>query len=58
MANLTGHTRYRADWRGRLILQVEERVQGDYYATGPATEDRFRWRDACVEDLKPVLRGA
>lgn len=47
---LTGKTRYRTGWFGRLILQVEEQIG----RTDPMTceTDYFpRWRDAKAEDL-------
>lgn len=37
---LTGHTRLRVDWRGRLIVQVEYEQAGSRW-----------WRDAAVSDL-------
>lgn len=51
---LTGKTKYRVGWRGRLILQVEEAwttlidLNGSgYYDEGHHT----RWRDATAADL-------
>lgn len=49
---LTGNTRYRSNWRGKLILQVEDR--GIKYENCGAYVDSMRvryWRDATVEDL-------
>lgn len=52
--NLTGRTRYRSNWRGKLILQVEytryycHDLNGSgYYDEGHTTH----WRDAKAEDL-------
>lgn len=42
---LTGKTRYRTGWFGKLILQVE--VRGKH--------SMFYWRDAKVEDLSLLL---
>lgn len=51
---LTGRTRHRANWRGKLILQVEYEVAfchdlngSGYYDTGTT----LRWRDARAIDL-------
>jgi len=51
---LTGRTRYRTNWRGKLILQVEfsrsycHDLNGSgYYDEGTTTH----WRDATAEDL-------
>ncbi|MCE9567405.1 MAG: hypothetical protein K8U57_35845 [Planctomycetes bacterium] len=56
MNHLTGKTRVRIGWRGRLILQVQETYQ---YSTGGDSLLRphtgYRWRDAKVTDL-PVFR--
>jgi hypothetical protein len=42
----TGRSRFRTNWRGRLILQVEWRVAGD----SPGAWNRV-WRDARVRDI-------
>lgn len=49
---LTGKQRFRTNWRGKLILQVQE----NYTATencGPFIDcyPAKRWRDATVQDL-------
>lgn len=56
MSALTGRTRYRRGWFGRLILQVEfsQRYVRDlngsgYYDSGLIT----KWRDARVDDYLP-----
>lgn len=51
--SLTGNTRYRQNWRGRMILQVEESYTdssciGGYVDVWPAK----RWRDARLSDLQ------
>ena len=49
---LTGNTRYRTNWRGKLILQVEETIQSyDWRGGGSYSPEFLRWRDAAVEDL-------
>jgi hypothetical protein len=65
MSELTGATRYRTGWFGRLILQVEERYVA-YYEGRPGFERRpdpnpirnpvhaTKWRDASVSDF-PML---
>lgn len=51
---LTGRTRYRTNWRGKLILQVEYTTHycrdlngSGYYDEG----EKVSWRDARAEDL-------
>ena len=41
MNQLTGRTRFRSNWRGKLLLQVQ------YFEVPGA----FLWRDATTEDL-------
>jgi len=49
---LTGRTRYRRGWFGRLILQVEETgCLFDPRGGGSYSPDYTRWRDAKVDDL-------
>lgn len=60
---LTGRTRYRRAWWGKVVLQVEERVtlpldrrvrlEGGYQPHAQA-QRVLRWRDATVDD---ALRG-
>ena len=53
---LTGETRYRSGWRGKLILQVEE--TGIQYENCGAYVDSARvryWRDAKVDDLSDLI---
>lgn len=45
MSQLTGRTRFRANWREKLILQVE------VVEWVPGGEKRQLWRDAKTEDL-------
>ena len=53
MAQLTGKQRYRSNWRGKLILQVEEAAQHSSYIVN---EVEFwtvtKWRDATLFDLQ------
>lgn len=55
---LTGKTRYRLGWRGRLVLQVEytERraMAGGWVVPKPYTVRC--WRDATVEDLQALYQ--
>lgn len=51
---LTGRTRYRTNWRGRLILQIEYSLHHtrDLNGTGYYEDwDTLHWRDARAEDL-------
>lgn len=55
---LTGNIRYRAGWRGRVILQVEVRQVAYYVGKLAPTIQREAvfervWRDARMEDLDP-----
>ena len=53
MAQLTGNHRYRSNWRGKLILQVEETLQRSAYVVNEIefwTETK--WRDATLFDLQ------
>lgn len=54
MASSTGRRRHRRNWRGKLILQVEE-VQNHTQCLGGSGhfEDwqTVRWRDAKLSDL-------
>lgn len=47
--NLTGRTRFRANWRGKLLLQVEVVGHGGYRG------DKYQfWRDAETQDLSEL----
>lgn len=50
--SLTGNTRHRINWRGKVIMQVEywERELRSPYCSG-------RWRDACAQDLVDIAQG-
>ncbi|PRA46676.1 hypothetical protein [Brucella pituitosa] len=49
---LTGRTRYRTNWRGKLILQVEEAgIEVDYDLYHVESHNVTSWRDAKVVDL-------
>jgi len=51
---LTGRTRYRSNWRGKLILQVEysQHHVKDLNGSGYYDDwDTLHWRDARPEDL-------
>lgn len=54
MATETGRTRHRIDWRGRLILQLEERFEGFPGGVRIAFGNErtwTEWRDADVDDI-------
>jgi hypothetical protein len=56
---ITGATRYRENWRGKLILQVEYYVDEGTYsksprADGEAPPRETGWRDASTMDLSPI----
>lgn len=57
---LTGKTRCRVNWKGLLILQVEETFYTYTWNDLPPSEDKwhFKWRDAKVEDLTENLNEA
>lgn len=61
-SGLTGKTRYRLSWRGRLVLQVEYRARryvSRYAVPPPWALDLARyWRDATVEDLQILHESA
>ncbi len=46
---LTGNTRFRATWRGKLVLQVQYSYSATIY--GEVTT-AFGWRDAKTQDIK------
>ena len=53
---LTGNTRHRRSWRGKLILQFEERVTGESPECNGGEIvcrdiDYTHWRDARLEDM-------
>lgn len=51
---LTGRTRYRTGWRGKIILQVEytEYYCHDIHGSGHFDEGHTtHWRDATADDL-------
>lgn len=54
---ITGQTRYREGWFGRLILQVEENVT--FYrpasSCNPSKIVTTRWRDARASDLYLIV---
>lgn len=53
---ITGETRYRTGWFGKLILQVEENTSG-YLSVGgcnPRRVNSTRWRDAKAQDLRLI----
>ena len=55
MEQLTGVTRYRTNWRGQLILQVEFYM---IYDSVTFTESPPpHWRDARVSDLVGTIKG-
>jgi hypothetical protein len=53
MAKLTGNHRYRSNWRGKLILQVEEAAQhSDIFGGTIECWTVTKWRDATLFDLQ------
>lgn len=54
MSDLTGRTRFRINWRGKVVLQVEysrhyfDDLNGSGYYDSGTTQN---WRDARAEDL-------
>jgi hypothetical protein len=53
MAQLTGNHRYRSNWRGQLILQVEEAVRhSDLFGSTVHGWTVTKWRDATLFDLQ------
>lgn len=52
---LTGRSRYRTTWTGKVVLQVEESGQlYDPRGGGSYSSDQFRWRDARLQDLSII----
>lgn len=49
---LTGRTAIRINWRGQIILQVEDRVS-EYYGSCDITHYNI-YRDAKIEDLRDL----
>lgn len=51
-ADLTGRRRYREGWRGKVILEVEEKIQIAYSASDDSADlTSLVWRDAKIRDL-------
>ena len=51
---LTGNTRWRKGWFGKVILQVEETITVDDdvgYGLGTHSSQVLRWRDAKTDDI-------
>ncbi len=46
---LTGNVRFRATWRGKLVLQVQYSYSTTVYGS---VSTKFGWRDAKMEDIK------
>lgn len=58
---LTGRTRYRSGWRGKLILQVEYTSYYCHDLNGSGYYDvghTMHWRDADVKDLPAATAPA
>lgn len=58
---LTGQTRYRSGWRGKLILQVEYSCHHIKDLNGSGYYDDWstrHWRDATIQDLSELGRRA
>lgn len=57
MSDLTHNTRYRTNWRGQLILQVEERIiTTENMGSHAEFVNSKRWRDAHVTDLQILMQ--
>jgi hypothetical protein len=57
---LTGRTRYRVNWRGKLILQVEYWQQNDYsWRAAPFQVMPYLpwWTDATLAHMQAIERG-
>ena len=52
MSRLTGNTRHRISWRGKVIMQVE-----CWYLPGAYADYVGRWRDANALDLVDIAKG-
>ena len=55
--HLTGAWRYRITWRGKLILQVQEKFLRMYDLGGSGhfdESDYYRWRDATIHDVQKI----
>lgn len=52
MKNLTGRTRFRSSWRGKLVLEVQFLESRESGIDGRLIPDKtFQWRDATTQDL-------
>lgn len=51
MKNLTGRTRFRSSWRGKLVLQVQFFEMLQSAMAGTLTPGAMEWRDASTQDL-------
>ena len=56
MSPLTGRTRYRVTWLGRLVLQVEVDVTGSPWVSQMDIGSHTSWRDARCEDFNAFGR--
>jgi hypothetical protein len=53
---LPQRTRYRTNWRGKLILQVQELFNNaDPRDPGDCGQTYLRWRDATLADICPEI---
>lgn len=57
MSKLTGKVRHRTNWRGKLILQVEEEFNTDGDWPSPS-RTYTEWRDATVSDVVIDVKNA
>ena len=48
---LTGSTRYRTNWLGKVILQVQEHGRMYCTNTNSTSPMQYKWRDATLQDL-------
>ena len=51
---LTGKTRHRSNWLGKLILQVEVEWSDECPYSGPRNTGKV-WRDASTQDIAELL---
>lgn len=51
MKNLTGRTRFRSNWRGKLVLQVQYIELRQSGMDGKLVPLAPQWRDATTQDL-------
>lgn len=58
--HLTRRIRFRRNWRGKMILQVEQTALANHDPSDPRDWGQFavpatKWRDARTKDLEPKM---